>query len=73
MENRFKKVTLHESEKADETWVNLDHVVAVTPHPRDRFMVVVLDVQTSRLRPKLYKITTESGRELCGIESGAAT
>ena len=44
MENRFMKVILHESEKADETWVNPDHIVAVTPDPENRFMVVVLDV-----------------------------
>ncbi len=36
MENRFKKVILHESEKADETWVNPDHIVAVTPDPDNR-------------------------------------
>ena len=70
MENRFKKVILHESEKADETWVNLDHIVAVTPDPENRFMVVVLDVAGSRgfgWSPKVYRITFESGQELLGI------
>ena len=70
MENRFKKVTLHESERADETWVNLDHIVAVTPDPRNHCMVVVLDVTHFGWSwgPKLYKITMESGQELLGIE-----
>ena len=43
MENKFKKVILHKSEKADETWVNPDHIVAVTPDPKGRYMVIVLD------------------------------
>ena len=70
MENRFKKVILHESEKADETWVNPDHIVAVTPDPENRFMVVVLDVVVFNgfgLSPKVYKITIESGKELLGV------
>lgn len=70
MDNRFTKLILHESEKADETWVNLDHVVAVTPDPKGRFMVVVLDVLDLggfNWTPKLYKITFESGKELLGI------
>ncbi len=68
MENRFKKVTLHESERADETWVNPDHIVAVTPDPKNRFMTVVLDVSLGAFGgPKVYKITVESGNELLGI------
>ena len=70
MEHRFKKVILHESEKADETWVNPDHIVAVTPDPENRFMVVVLDVVGSRgfgWGTKVYKITFESGQDLLGI------
>lgn len=70
MDNRFKKLILHKSEKADETWVNPDHVIAVTPDPSERFMVVVLDVMDpGRLSwgPKVYKATFESGRELLGI------
>lgn len=67
MENRFKKVILHKSEKADETWINLDHIVAVTPDPRNRFMVVVLDVIGSGWGTKVYKITIESGQELLEI------
>ena len=66
MENRFKKVILHKSEKADETWINPDHIVAVTPDPRNRFMVVVLDVIGSGWSTKVYKITIESGQELLG-------
>jgi hypothetical protein len=70
MENRFKKVILHASEKADETWVNPDHIVSVTPDPQNRFMVVVLDVVDFRgwsWSPKIYRITFASGRELLGI------
>ncbi len=68
MKNTFKRLMLHESEKANETWVNPDHVVAITPDPEDRFMVVVLDVVLAlSSRPKTYKITTECGRELLGI------
>lgn len=52
--------------KADETWINADHVVAVTPDPGDRFMVVVLDVVGARFGrgPKVYKISFENGQEL---------
>ena len=67
MGSRFKKLILHSSEKADETWVNLDHVVAVTPDPQNRFMVVVLDVFDAsgfNWTAKTYKITVESGHEL---------
>ena len=70
MENRFKKLILHKSEKADETWVSPDHIVAITPDPGERFMVVVLDVvDLSGLSwgPKVYKTTYESGKELLGI------
>ena len=70
MENGFKKLTLHKSERADETRVNLDHVVAVTPDPEERFMVVVLDTLDLggfSWGPKLYRTTYESGRELLGI------
>ena len=70
MENRFKKVILHKSERADETWVNPDHIVAITPDPGERFMVVVLDVVDPtgfRWGPKVYKTTYESGKELLGI------
>ena len=70
MESRFKKVTLHTSERADETWINPDHVVAVTPDPKGRYMTVVFDVlDPGRLSwgPKIYRITVESGRELLGI------
>jgi hypothetical protein len=70
MENRFKKLILHETEKADETWVNPDHIVAVTPDPGNRFMVVVLDVVDFgglSWGPKVYRITIESGRELLGV------
>ena len=66
MENRFKKVILHKSEKADETWINPDHIVAITPDPRNRFMVVVLDVIGAGWGTKVYKITIESGQELLG-------
>ncbi len=69
MGNKFKRVVLHESEKAEETWVNPDHIVAVTPDPRKRFMVVVLDVlDLTGLSwgPKVYKVTFESGQELVG-------
>jgi len=69
MEARFKKLVLHESERAEETWVNLDHVVAVTPDPQRRFTVVVLDVldlSGFSWGPKVYKATYESGRELVG-------
>lgn len=67
MSDRFRRVILHSSEKARETWINLDHVVAVTPDPEDRFMVVVLDVLDLggfTWGPKLYRVTVESGREL---------
>ena len=67
MESRFRKVVLHESERADETWVNPDHIIAVTPDPGSRFMVIVLDVlDLSGLSwgPKVYKITMDSGQEL---------
>ena len=70
MENRFKKVILHEPEKADETWVNPDHIVAVTLDPGNRFMVLVLDVldlSGFSWGPKVYKITFESGQDLLGI------
>jgi hypothetical protein len=68
LKNTFKRLVLHESEKADETWVNLDHVVAITPDPEERFMVVVLNVVVAfSSRPKIYKITVECGRELLGI------
>ncbi|GEM_PF-4086144 len=30
METKFINITLHESERADETWVNPAHIVAVT-------------------------------------------
>ncbi len=69
MGNKLKRVVLHKSEKADETWVNPDHIVAVTPDPRQRFMVLVLDVlDLSGLSwgPKVYRITYESGQELVG-------
>lgn len=70
MGNRFKRVTLHPSEKADETWVNLDHIVAITPDPQNRFMVVVLDVFDASgwsWNAKTYKITVESGHELLSL------
>jgi len=63
-------VVLHQSERANETWVNLDHVVAVTPDPRSRFMVLVLDVLDLgglSWGPKVYKIDFENGRELLGM------
>lgn len=70
MQIRFKKVILHESERADETWINPDHVVAVTLDPRNRFMVVVLDVldlSGFSWGPKVYRITMESGQELLRV------
>ena len=63
MDNRFKRVTLHASERADETWVNLDHVVAITPDPRKRFMTIVLDVFDASgwtWGPKTYRVTFDS-------------
>ncbi len=67
MGSKFQRVVLDKSEKAEETWVNPDHIVAVTPDPRKRFMVLVLDVlDLSGLTwgPKVYKISMESGEEL---------
>lgn len=63
----FKKLILHESEKAAETWVNPDHIVAVTPDPKNRYMTVVLDVldlSGFSWGPKIYRVTVESGQEL---------
>ncbi len=70
MKDKFIKLILHRSEKADETWVNPEHIVAVTPDPRNRFMVVVLDVldlSGFSWGPKVYRITVESGQQLLGI------
>lgn len=66
METKFINITLHESERADETWVNPAHIVAVTPDPKKRFMTVVLDVGLGAFsgRPKIYRITFESGEKL---------
>ena len=66
METKFINITLHESERADETWVNPAHIVAVTPDPKKRFMTVVLDVGFGVFsgRPKIYRITFESGEKL---------
>ncbi len=67
MGDRFKNVKLHSSEKADETWINPDHIVAITPDPRNRFMVVVLNVFDASgfsWSAKTYKITVESGHAL---------
>lgn len=69
MAGRFIRLELHESERAEETWVNPDHVVAVTPDPKRRYMTVVLDVlDLSGLSwsAKVYKVTYESGQELIG-------
>lgn len=70
MERKFKKLILHKSEKADETWVNPDHIVAITPDPQQRFMTVVLDVLDLggfAWSAKVYKTTFESGKELLDI------
>ncbi len=67
MKNRFHRLALHESEKADETWVNPDHVVAVTPDPDERYMTVVLDILDLggfTWGPKIYRATWDSGKEL---------
>ena len=67
MAGRFIRLQLHESERADETWVNPDHVVAVTPDPERRYMTVVLDVLDLggfSWSAKVYRVTYESGQEL---------
>ena len=65
METKFINITLHESERADETWVNPAHIVAVTPDPKKRFMTVVLDVGLGAFSgPKIYRITFESREQL---------
>ena len=66
METKFINIPLHESERADETWVNPAHIVAVTPDPKKRFMTVVLDVGCGAFsgRPKIYRTTFESGEQL---------
>ncbi|MFT5289133.1 MAG: hypothetical protein ACI8PQ_002906 [Planctomycetota bacterium] len=67
MESKFKQVILHKSEKANETWVNPDHIVSITPDPDKRFMVLVLDtivVSGFGSTAKTYRATYESGGAL---------
>lgn len=63
---RFHRLQLHSSEKADESFVNPDHVVSVTPDPRGRWMTVVLSVFDAggwSWSAKTYRVTVESGSE----------
>ncbi len=67
MESKFKQVILHKSEKANETWVNPDQIVSITPDPDKRFMVLVMNaivVCGFGSTGKVYKTTYESGAEL---------
>ena len=67
MAGKFIRIELHESERADETWVNPDHVVAVTPDKDQRYMTIVLDVFDASgfsWSAKVYRATWESGQKL---------